>query len=217
MKRKKDRFLSVVMAVLLSLAPVTLAQRGMGDAVGMVRQGIKPEIVALQGKAVRIITGPCEKSTGPSELGTHFILKIEQGQERNIHLGPAHLVQNVTDLLSGGGTVSVSAFRTDKMPEGHYNAVTVMLGNQMIRLRGQYLRPVWAGNMRLVPELPVVAQGKGRQDCSGRLQRGMGRSCQNFQRCHHWGRFWASQKTCRGRGRCGQVGQPRRGMQRRLW
>ncbi|MCF7973434.1 MAG: hypothetical protein K9N55_06435 [Phycisphaerae bacterium] len=217
MKRIKGTVFSVVMVVLLSLASVTLAQRGMGDAVGVVRQGLSPEIVALQGEVVRIITGPCEKSTGPSELGTHFIVKIEQGQERNIHLGPAHLVQNVTDLLSGGGTVSVSAFRTEKMLEGHYNAVTVRLGNQMIRLRGQNLRPVWAGNTLSVSKASVMAQGNVRQRRNGHLQRGRGRACQNLQRGLPGGRLGSSGRRCRGRGWCGQVGQPRCRMQRSLW
>ena len=205
------------MVVFSSLASVTLAQRGMGDATGVVRQGLSPEIVALQGEVVRIITGPCEKSTGPSELGTHFILKIEQGQERNIHLGPAHRVQSVTDLLSGGGVVSVSAFRTDKMPEGHYNAVTVMLGNRMIRLRGQNLRPVWAGSTSDGPTGPVMAQGKSYQDCSGCFPRCMNRSCQCLHRGHQCGRLESSGRRCQGRGRCGQVGQCRCGRQRSLW
>jgi hypothetical protein len=215
MKRTKDTLLFAVTVALLSFASVTLAQRGMGDAIGVVRQGLSPEIVVLQGEVVRIITGPCEKSTGPSELGTHFILKIEQGQERNIHLGPAHLVHNVTDLLSGGGTVSVSAFRTDKMPEGHYNAVTVMQGDQMIRLRGQNLRPVWADNTPSVPKASVMAQGQRCQARNACWPRHLGRTCQNLQRGHRYGRVESSCR--RGRGRCGPDGRPRFGMLRRLW
>jgi len=145
MEWKRVNTLCLVVAVLFGLAPATLAQRGMGDASGVVRQGLTPEIVTLQGKVVQIITGPCKNTTGQAEIGTHFILKLKQGQKQNVHLGPAHLVQGVTDLLANGGTVSVKAFRTEKMPQANYNAVTVTVGNKTLRLRAQNLRPVWAG------------------------------------------------------------------------
>ena len=57
----------------------------------------------------------CEQGTGRFDIGTHFILKTEQDQERNTHLGPAHLVKGVADLLSEGDTVTAYAFRTEKM------------------------------------------------------------------------------------------------------
>jgi len=217
MERKRVNAVVLSVVVLFSLVPVTLAQRGMGDATGVVRQGLTPKIVTLQGRVMRILTGPCEKSTGPSELGTHFILKTEQSLEQNIHLGPAHLVQAVTALLSGGGDVSVSAFRTNKMPEGHYNAVTVTLGNNMIRLRAQNLRPVWAGTMSSGPRGSETGQVKSCRDLKGHLGSCLGGAHQCLQRSCQCGRFQSSGKRCRGRGRCGRVGQPRCGKQRYMW
>ena len=219
MERKRVNALFMIMAFFLGIAPVTLAQRGMGDAIGVVRQGIKPEIVTLQGKVVRTITGPCEKTTGPSDMGTHFILKVEQGQEQNIHLGPAHLVQGVTDLLAHGSTVSVCGFRTDKMPQGHYNAVTVMLGNKTIRLRGENLRPVWAGRTGSVPDGADIGQVNSRHNRRGWSARWPGGSYQRLQPSPHGCRFRSPKRSDRGqgRGRCCQGRQSRRRMQRSIW
>ncbi len=88
MERKQLLGVFLAMAVLYGLSPVAWAQRGMGDDSGVVRQGLRPATVTLQGTVVRVIIGPCEKGTGRSDIGTHFVLKTEQGQEQNIHLGP---------------------------------------------------------------------------------------------------------------------------------
>ena len=145
MERNKLLTILLSIAVLLVLGPPVFAQRGMGDADGVVRQGLKLDTVTIQGEVVRVITGPCEKSTGWSEIGTHFILKTEQGEERNIHLGPAQLVWEVADMLSTGSNVTARVFRTEKMPKGNYNAVTITVDNKTMRLREPNLRPVWAG------------------------------------------------------------------------
>jgi len=148
MERNKLLTILLSIAVLLGLGPPVFAQRGMGDTDGVVRQGLKLDTVTMQGDVVRVITGPCEKSTGWSEIGTHFILKTEQGEERNIHLGPAQLVQGVADMLSTGSNVTARVFRTEKMPKGNYNAVAITVDNKTMRLREPNLRPVWAGQTR---------------------------------------------------------------------
>lgn len=39
--------------------PMARAQRGVGDATGVVRQSLRPEIVLLSGKIIEVQTGPC--------------------------------------------------------------------------------------------------------------------------------------------------------------
>lgn len=220
MERKRVNVLFATMAVLFCLAPITLAQRGMGDQIGVVRQGLKPEIVTLQGRVVRIVTGPCEHATGKSDIGTHFIMKIEEDQEQNIHLGPALLVRGVSTLLENGGAVSVRAFRTDKMPEGHYNAITVTLDKKTMRLRGQNLRPVWAGATSLGLDSSNMSSANRRSTYRRQLARGTGRLCRGSQPCPHICRCRSSRT--RGRwerrgARCCQAQQRRYGLRRRIW
>jgi hypothetical protein len=217
MEWKRVNTLCLVVAVLLGLAPATLAQRGMGDATGVVRQGLKPEIVTLQGKVVRIITGPCKQTTGQADIGTHFILKLKQGPETNIHLGPAHLVQGVTDGLASGGTVSVTAFRTEKMPKANYNAVTVTVGNKTLRLRNPNLRPVWAGQALVNSHGETVnnedmanvpAQGQPYQSAFSGPRSGRG----NARMKMAWGQGRGRDFRCGWRYRCN--GRPQYGMRR---
>ena len=61
MERKRVNAFLVSVAVLFGLVPVTWAQRGMGDATGVVRQGLKPETITLQGRVMRIIKKKREK------------------------------------------------------------------------------------------------------------------------------------------------------------
>ena len=56
-------------------APFAYAQRGMGESDGVARRAVKPEVVAVSGTIIEFKTEPCEKSTGPADLGTHLILK----------------------------------------------------------------------------------------------------------------------------------------------
>ena len=120
------------------------AQKGMGESSGVARQAVKPEIVSLSGKLVEIKTGPCEKTTGRSPIGTHVLLETTKGEKLNIHLGPAAAVAGTIAKLSTGQTVTVKAFRTDKMPEKHYTAQSLTFGKTTVELRDAGLRPVWA-------------------------------------------------------------------------
>jgi hypothetical protein len=127
------------------LAPTALGQKGMGEPSGVARQSIKPEVITLSGKLAEIKTGPCEKTTGKSPIGTHLMLETDKGDRLNIHLGPETAVADIVAKLTIGQTIAVKAFRTDKMPEKHYTAQSLSFGTTTIELRDAGLRPVWAG------------------------------------------------------------------------
>jgi hypothetical protein len=48
--------------------------------------------------------------------------------------------------LANGDAVTVNAFRTERMLEGHFVAQSILLGEESIELRDGNLRPLWAGS-----------------------------------------------------------------------
>ncbi len=161
--------IAAVAVILLSgvYAPPLQAQRGMGDQEGVARRGIQPELVALTGEIEKVIVKPCEKTTGRATKGAHILLKTVSDDKQktlNVHLGPAdaEIVEKLVEELSEGKKVSVSAFRTEKMPEDHYVAQSLTLGEETFKLRDEEtLRPVWAGDGRRGRGQPG-GRGKGR-------------------------------------------------------
>jgi len=137
--------LSTVGALWCFSATEALAQKGMGELSGVARQAVKPEVVSLTGKVTAVESGPCELTTGRASIGTHVMLETEDGESLNVHLGPQVAVAELAKRLKRGTALSVRAFRTDKMPEGHYVAQSLTLRNKTIELRDASLRPVWAG------------------------------------------------------------------------
>lgn len=125
-------------------APCAHAQRGMGEPTGVAQQAVKPEVVSLSGEVLAVETGPCKKTTGRADVGSHFLLKTPKGKELNIHLGPAAAVDYILERLPVGKKVTVQAFRTAKMPKNHYVARSLTFDETTIRLRDEGLRPVWA-------------------------------------------------------------------------
>ena len=121
-------------------------QLGIGDNKGIVQQRLKPRLVHLSGKLQQISTHPCENTTGKAELGTHLVLKDKNGQELNIHLGPASEVSKIVKRLSVGNEFELIGFRTDKMPLNHYVAKTLILPSHIIHLRDSALRPFWSSH-----------------------------------------------------------------------
>ena len=121
------------------------AQRGVGEPSGVARQTVKPEVVTLSGTLVEIKTGPCEKTTGRSPIGTHLLLDAGKGESLNIHLGPEASVAQTVAKLKIGEKITVKAFRTGKMPANHYTAQSLTSGETTVDLRDAGLRPVWAG------------------------------------------------------------------------
>lgn len=121
-----------------------LAQRGTGERQGIARQADRPEVQSIEGTLREVKTGPCEHTTGRSPVGTHLMLEGKDANY-NLHLGPESEVQDVVKLAKIGEKVAATAFRTDRHADEHYVAVTVMLGDEEIRLRDAALRPRWAG------------------------------------------------------------------------
>lgn len=138
--------LSVCAVLVLSLGSwlPAYAQRGVGDQMGVVRQGLHTSIVKIEGQLVSIETGPCEKTTGLAGIGTHLMLEDSDGKTINLHLGAAAAVARYVRDLEVGDKVIAEAFRTDKMTAGHYVAVKVTVGDKSFRLRDESLRPNWA-------------------------------------------------------------------------
>ena len=83
------------------------AQKGMGEQTGVGRKAAKPEVISFSGKVLATETGPCEKTTGPADVGSHFLLKMLKGEKLNIHLGPATAVDYVVEQLTVGKKVTV--------------------------------------------------------------------------------------------------------------
>ncbi len=144
---KTTLFVVVVLSMGLA-ADHAYGQRGMGQTTGVARMDVRPDVESFSGKVQSVVTGPCEKTTGPAVLGTHFLLETPEGTELNVHLGPAAEVDAVADRLSAGRKVTVDAFRTENMPENHYVAQSFVLGETTIELRDENLRPFWAGGNR---------------------------------------------------------------------
>jgi hypothetical protein len=163
------------------VVPAAQAQRGVGEPVGVARQAVKPETVTLVGTVTKVETGPCENTTGRSPLGTHFSMEGAKGKVLNIHLGPTAMVEFVAGDLTKDMEITVEAFRTEKMKDGHYVAKSLSYGDRTVTLRDENLRPVWAGGSAGVrgrggpPLGPGRGQGLGYgRGCGWRCRLGCG-------------------------------------------
>jgi hypothetical protein len=78
-------------------------------------------------------------------LGTHLIVKNDQGQQLNIHLGPTAAVEDIAGQLTIGMRLEIVGFQTKKMPSDQYVAARLILAKTSIDLRDARLRPYWAG------------------------------------------------------------------------
>ena len=171
--RRKCRELSLLSAcAFLALSSAAFGQRGMGQPEGVARQGIRPDIITLEGTVQEVVIGPCGETTGRSAQGAHVILSTDGGQEYNVHLGPSQFVTKATDALGDGAPASFRVFRTERLPANHYVAVVVKVGGQAIRLRERNLRPVWAAGQGRGAGRAGPGPGFGRQ---GRRGPGQGR------------------------------------------
>jgi hypothetical protein len=194
----------LISAVLLVqvLGPAAWGQKGVGDPVGVARQGIRPALVWLSGHVKSVETHSCEKTTGRAVIGTHLILEATDGGEYNVHLGAAEAVTETVGRLPVGTSVEVVAFRTETMHNGHYVAKELTAHGRTFQLRDATLRPFWAispgHKQSLRDERAKFSYGRGcralerQKPCVGR-RRGRGR------RCLGWGR---GRRRGYGRGPC---------------
>jgi hypothetical protein len=156
----KSLTLLAVMLTVMLCVQAAWAQRGTGQQQGVARQVDKPPVETIVGSLKEIKTDPCGQATGRSPVGTHLIL---QGDTKtyNVHLGPASEVVDVVGMVRVGDKIEARVFRTPRLPEDQYVAVSVKLGEKEIALRDDSLRPKWAGGGRRGPG-PQAARGGGR-------------------------------------------------------
>lgn len=187
------KLLFAVVCIMSWACSATFAQKGMGDQVGVVRQGLKLPMTQFSGKIVSIETHPCEKTTGPALAGTHLIVEGTDDKQYNLHLGPAHAVAPLIEPLQPGKRIEVVAFCTSKMPEDQYVVTTLRLEDgRVLALRDSDLRPFWSrrGGPEGGRNQGLAGYGRGR---------GFGRHSrwQSAPNRHAW------RGSHRGLGRCG--------------
>jgi hypothetical protein len=139
-----------ICAVLLVFCVSANAQKGTGEPSGIVREAAMPAVNTFTGKVLEIESGPCEKTTGRSSIGTHLLVQDDDTQ-LNIHLGPEKAVDHVVDQIAKGSSVTFDVFRTERMPKNAYIAKSLTLDDKVIHLRDANLRPSWSygrGNAR---------------------------------------------------------------------
>lgn len=136
---------SVIFISLYMLAMTAYSQKGVGDATGIGRQRLAPEIVLLKGTVEAVKSGDCKNTTGRSVLGTHLMLATEEAKTLNIHLGPTAEVSEWVKGIEGKG-IEVKAFRTKKLPRDQYIAKELIVQGQTAVLRDDTLKPFWAGS-----------------------------------------------------------------------
>lgn len=146
-----------MVACVMLAGSVAHAQKGVGDPIGVVRQGLEPALTSLSGVVQSVQTHPCENTTGPAVAGTHIMLRGDDGQEYNLHLGPADAIAALAERLALGARIEVVAFRTARMSENHYVVTTLTHEGEAVELRDARLRPAWsqqrrglAGNRRAI-------------------------------------------------------------------
>lgn len=139
---------SVVFICLMAIATTVHSQKGMGESEGMAEKGKIPELVPIKGVVEKIKKGPCTFAVGKSISGTHLIISTPEESVLNIHLGPTTRVYEFV-ANSKGGEIAIVAFRTKKLPKGHYIAKELVYNGDKLVLRDGYLKPFWArGNGR---------------------------------------------------------------------
>lgn len=188
----RPKLLFAVVCISSWACSATFAQKGMGDQVGVARQGLKPPMTQLSGKIRSVETHPCEKTTGPALAGTHLIVEGTDGKQYNLHLGPANAVASIIEPLQPGKQIEVVAFRTSEMPEDQYVVTTLRLedGKEIV-LRDSDIRPFWSrrGGPGNRSNQGLAGHGKGR---------GFGRQSR-WQPARHGGPVSCPR---RGLGRC---------------
>ena len=153
--------LSLTALALAAISSTALAQRGTGDDEGIVRSGVAVDPAVVSGTVVEVMQTTCEATTGRSPVGVHLMVETAAGETVNLHLGPLAAMDEVLSALRAGDGVEAAAFRTEAMADSHYVARTLTVGDETFTLRGDDLRPVWAGAGRGMGQGPGSGGGQG--------------------------------------------------------
>lgn len=167
----RKRAVWAMMALVVGLAgmsEVGFGQRGTGEERGIAAREDKPAVHQFEGELVALKIAPCEHTTGRSEIGLHALIETEEGR-RNVHLGPAAHVLRRARQVPFGEPLTIEAFETDRLPEGHRIARAIHHDNGVVRLRDESLRPIWAGTARETRSRRGPPRGarRGGEDRSG--------------------------------------------------
>lgn len=164
----KHAITALVFGILFFTTIPVLAQRGVGEDVGLSRQRVAPEFVTVAGKIDEVRIAPCEATTGRSIVGVHVILADAERGLLNIHLGPASDLAYLVDVLDEGKPIEALVFRTDNLADDAFIAREVTVGDTTYTLRDETLRPVWAGSQNGNGPGPGPGMGpRGRGDGRG--------------------------------------------------
>jgi ubiquinone/menaquinone biosynthesis C-methylase UbiE len=135
-----------LLVLILCAGANCFAQKGPGQKMGLARRGYQSQIVSIAGQIQEIKSGPCEMTTGKAVHGTHLIMQTSGKKTVNLHLGPEPAVRPLIKELSVGKAIQAKAFRTPRLIENHYIVQFIEIEGEIITLRAENLRPVWAGN-----------------------------------------------------------------------
>lgn len=130
----------------MMLAPAVLAQKGTGDRIGAARSAPPVERAMLEGTVEAVRTAPCENTTGRAQQGTHLVVETDDGAV-DLHLGPSDAVRDVRRAVREGTPLKAQAFRTGKLPDDAWVAITLTIEGTVFSLRHpNTLRPRWSGS-----------------------------------------------------------------------
>ena len=135
-----------LIVLLLCTGANCFAQKGRGQKMGLGRCGYQPKILSIAGQIQEIKSGSCEMTTGKAVHGTHLIVQTSGKRTFNLHLGPEPAVRPLIKRLSVGQAMQAKAFRTPRLIENHCIVQSIKIEGEIITLRAENLRPVWAGN-----------------------------------------------------------------------
>jgi len=136
----------ITVVVLLALTSMGYAQKGMGNNTGIARANSVVEIEKISGELQEIITEPCTQTTGRYSNGTHLLVKNNENETLNVHLGPTKVVSGMTDQLNAGEEIHLEMYTTEDLPENHYIVKEFKSGEVSHEIRNSNLKPFWAGS-----------------------------------------------------------------------
>ena len=154
-------WLSLSAIALAAIGSPALAQRGTGDDQGIARSGVAVEPAVVAGTVTDVMQTTCEATTGRSPVGVHLIVETAEGVSLNLHLGPLTAMDDVLAAVEAGDGIEAAAFRTDALADGNYVAKALTVDGETFTLRGDDLRPVWAGAGRGAGQGSGLGRGQG--------------------------------------------------------